>query len=130
MRDEYDFSNATRGPVLPVAGKADIIARSLAMHRLIAARIRENPALLERVQDTLSRWRIIVDVRSQPYLAEWQALLDAGLDTLLDFATSESEHAATMRQCSPFCGILTQQERAAFLKDWNDKRSEATHAQR
>lgn len=106
--------------VPPAAGKSDIIARSLAMHRLIAARLREHPDMLVRVQDTLSRWRIIVDVRSQPYLAEWQALLDAGLDTLLDFATSESEHAATMRQCSPFCRILTQRERAEFLKNWRD----------
>lgn len=101
--------------------KPNLNARSLDMHRLIADKIRNDPAQMERVRSTLKRWLSIVDGRSLPYLMEWQRLLDAGIDECLKVATEDSEHAATLRQSSPFCGILTEQERLEFLDTWRPR---------
>jgi hypothetical protein len=94
-------------------------ARSLAMHCLIAEKIARNPALFERVTRTLRHWRVVVCTASQPYLQEWETLVAQGLPACLAMATQNSEHAAALRQSSPFTGILTHQERFAFLKSWS-----------
>ena len=97
----------------------EIDARSLELHRLIAAKVRRDPALLDRVRLTLRRWRDPGDPsRSDRYLAEWERLLSQGPETMLAVAVEDSERAAALRQCSPFAGILTPAERFAFLKAW------------
>ena len=95
-----------------------IDARSRAMHALVAAKIRANPALFEHVKATLARWRVIVSASSQPYLIEWERLANEGVEPCLIFAVENSEQADVMRQSSPFTGILTNAERFAFLKNW------------
>ncbi len=97
----------------------EIDARSLELHRLIAEKVRREPALLDRVRSTLERWRDPGNPsRSDPYLAEWERVMAQGLERLLATAVEESERAAALRQCSPFAGILTPAERFAFLKAW------------
>lgn len=95
--------------------------RSLALHRLIAEKIRQEPALFERVKATLARWETIVCANSQPYVREWQRLADLGLEECLAVATEDSERAAAMRQASPFCGILSEEERREFFLAWARK---------
>jgi len=102
----------------------EIDARSLELHRLIAAKVRREPELLDRVRLTLQRWRDPGNPsRAEPYLAEWDQLMAQGLEPVLAAATEESERTAALRQCSPFAGILSSAERFAFLKAWA-----ATHA--
>jgi hypothetical protein len=102
----------------------EIDARSLELHRLIAAKVRREPELLDRVRLTLQRWRDPGNLsRADPYLAEWERLMAQGLEQVLATAIEESERAAALRQCSPFSGILSPAERFAFLKTWT-----ATHA--
>jgi len=55
--------------------------RSLALHRLIAEKIRRDPDLFENVKRTLARWSQIVCANSQPYVKEWQRLVDLGKTT-------------------------------------------------
>ena len=93
--------------------------RSLDLHRLIAQRLRQQPQRLEGVRGTLARWKVIVAVHSQPYVTEWQRLVDAGLDAALAMAVEESERAAALRQCSPFGSVLTPRERSVFFKQWS-----------
>jgi hypothetical protein len=95
--------------------------RSLALHRLVVEKIRKNPALFDNVKRTLTHWRSIVSVNSQPYLEEWEQLVNKGIDTCLTAAVEDSEHADALRQTSPFCGILTNQERFVFFKEWRQK---------
>jgi hypothetical protein len=102
----------------------EIDTRSLELHRLIAAKVRREPELLDRVRLTLQRWRDPgKPSRAEPYLAEWEQLMAQGLEPVLAAAIEESERAAALRQCSPFAGILSSAERFAFLKAWA-----ATHA--
>ena|SRR5436190_2008772 len=93
--------------------------RSLAMHRLIAAKIRRDRALFEKAKATLARWRDNVSGHSQPYLEEWERLMNQNMEACLGVAVQDTEWAAAMRQCSPFAGALTNRERFAFLKTWN-----------
>lgn len=103
----------------------EIDARSLALHRLVAEKVRRDPTLLHIAMDNLARWRSKATSNDLEYLAEWERLLHAGLDPALAAATDDSERASTLRQASPFAGILTPSERAAFLRAWK-----AVHAAR
>lgn len=97
----------------------EIDQRSLALHRLLTEKIRQDPALFENVKRTLAHWRKTVCANSQPYLEEWQRLVDLGTEECLAVATEDSERANAMRQASPFCGILTNEERWEFLLEWD-----------
>ncbi len=88
--------------------------RSLAMHRLIVKRIRQNPALLDKARTTLAHWQTM-----HPEMVcnhEWADWLDRPLDETLAFMVDESETATRLRQSSPFCGVLTNQERRQFIE--------------
>jgi enoyl-CoA hydratase/carnithine racemase len=98
----------------------EIDARSLAMHRLIAEKVRREPALLEAAKATLARWRSIGDASTRAYDEQWERALSEGLEATLRVALEDSERGDAMRQCSPFPGILTPRERFAFLRAWKD----------
>ena len=99
----------------------DIDTRSLALHQLVAEKIRHQPHFLGHVEATLARWRTMVCPASQPYLEEWQQLLAQGIESCLAVAVEDSPRAAALRQCSPFTGVLTHAERFKFLKAWSRK---------
>lgn len=97
--------------------------RSLALHRLIAEKIRRDPALFDRVLQTLARWRAAASEASQPYLQAWEVLAREGMDVCLRVAEEDSERSAALRQASPFAGLLSNAERFAFLKTWRRDRA-------
>lgn len=93
--------------------------RSLALHRLIAERIRRDPALLDRARKTLDRWMAMNPRnRAEPDLIEWRAAIDQGIDATIALMIDPGEHATDLRQSAPFTGILTDDERRAFLAGW------------
>lgn len=96
-----------------------IDARSLALHRAVAAKLRRDHTLFEHAQLTLQRWRGTVSPSAQPYLEEWERLMAQGLEATLAVALDDSEHGAALRQSSPFTSVLTNKERFALLKNWN-----------
>jgi len=96
----------------------EIDQRSLALHRLVAEKIRHDPLLLMRAQQTLSRWRQSASPRVLDYLDQWQQLLDRGVDECLAVALDDAQYAAALRQSSPLACLLSPQERYAFLKQW------------
>jgi hypothetical protein len=102
----------------PMRTHQEIDERSLALHRLVAERITHDPALLEKVRETVARWRGTVCIASQPYLEEWECLIDQGVEACLAVAVEDSQRGAALRQSSPFSGVLTNRERFAFLRDW------------
>jgi hypothetical protein len=96
----------------------EIDQRSLALHRLVAERVMHDPALFEKARMTLARWRRTVCIASQPYLEEWERLMNKGVEACLSVAVEDSQRAAALRQSSPFSGVLTNRERFLFLKQW------------
>lgn len=99
-----------------------LAARSLELHRRVAAKIRQHPELLNKAFDNLRRWRPTTAASSLPYLDEWQELLDQGMEVALAKAVEDSEHAACLRRSSPFSGVLSDEERWAVLRAWDFSR--------
>ena len=99
--------------------------RSLAFHRLIAAKLRADPALLGLALANLDRWEAGASPRLLPVLAEWRALLAGPPDELLTVLTGENERSARPRQSSPFAGALTSGERFAVLREFQTRKSRA-----
>jgi hypothetical protein len=92
--------------------------RSLAMHRLIADKIRAEPKLFEIASQNIERWSRTPG-RNGALLAAWSKLLMQGIPATLAMATEDSERARELRQSTPFAGVLSPQERWSFLKKWN-----------
>jgi hypothetical protein len=92
-----------------------IDARSLEMDRLIAQRLRENPAVLDKARSVLARWMSSCDASVRPALDEWRAILDGPVSGVFAVLEGEDERSMRLRQSSPFCGILTPAERTAIL---------------
>jgi hypothetical protein len=92
--------------------------RSLAMHRLIAAKVEANPALLDQARENLRRWQ---ELEGCPKLAlaEWEQILGGPLGRVTEFLTDRSERAARLRQSSPFAGLLTEAEREAIYESYS-----------
>lgn len=96
----------------------EVDRRSLALHRLVADKIRNDPELFDHAGQTVARWKTIVSVNTQPYIAQWELLIQSGMETCLAAAVEDSEHATLLRKSSPFAGLLTNQERFSFLRAW------------
>lgn len=92
--------------------------KSLELHRLAVQKIKADPALFCRVQETLTRFMAKAGAMPSRYLMEWQAILDQGMDAALPVAVEDSERAQVLRSTSPFAGVLDEEERLAFLAAW------------
>lgn len=98
---------------------------NLELGRAVAAKLRRQPELFERVvANKLRRWRASIesgDPGSSHYLEQWERLKTAGLEACLAQVTEESERATALRQASPFAGVLTSAERISVLRAWRAK---------
>lgn len=99
--------------------------RSLAFDRLIAAKLRAEPALVEKARANLARWLATSSPRVSPDLLEWQRVLSGPFDALLALIEATDERAARLRQSSPFCGILTTEERTGIIREFQQRESVA-----
>lgn len=80
------------------------------MHRLVAAKLRADPALLDKARENLRRWQKIEGSPSLT-LAEWENILSGSTAQVAQFLEERSDTATRLRQSSPFAGILTDAER-------------------
>ena len=93
--------------------------RSLALDQAIARILRAHPEMIERAKVTLEGWIQTRQPAVPRVLLEWREILNHGpLETILALLTSAGEEARRLRQSSPFCGILSPQERLAILKEY------------
>lgn len=86
----------------------DIDLRSLALARAVAAKIDENPILLESVK----KW---VCKQEAPAYLEWESYLERPWEEIREILLDPSEEGCRLRQSSPFVGILSPQERWEFF---------------
>ena len=97
--------------------------RSLAFERLIAAKLRSDPTLLEKARGNLGRWLETCSAGARPDLLEWQRLLSGPFNDLLALMEATDERATRLRQSSPFCGILTPEERLGIIREFQARES-------
>ncbi len=85
---------------------------SLEFGRRTAARLRQQPGLLQLAHDNLARWsRQNAGAPSLLHCyAEWRELLQRPLEEICSVLTSDNEVARRLRQNSPFAGILNARE--------------------
>jgi hypothetical protein len=86
--------------------------RAFELHRLVAAKIRQEPALFDRAREILKRWQATVSPGSKRYLDEWERLMDQGIEVTLRVALQDTE-----RKSSPFSTLLSSQEREAWRRE-------------
>ena len=95
--------------------------RSLAFDRLIAAKLRSQPSLVEKARGNLARWLETCSAGAKPALLEWQRLLSGSFDELLALMQATDERATRLRQSSPFCGILSESERLSIIREFQGR---------
>jgi hypothetical protein len=98
---------------------AQIDARSLEMHKLMACRIEKDPSLRDKALEILDRWQAKKGA-SEPYFVKWRALLRGDLKDLLAMMLSPTEEATAKRQTSPFGGpdFISEEERLSLIKKY------------
>ena len=93
--------------------------RSLALHRAIAVRLREDPKrVLTQARRTLDRMLERTGYSPHP-LREWSVFLDRPLEALLPLLTDPSPWARELRHVTPFAGILSAAERAEVYREFH-----------
>ena len=103
--------------------------KALWLHRAVAGRLVTEPeAVLDKAAENLRRLRQVhPDGMAATWLSRWQAVLDAGVETVLETLTSRAADAVELRQNSPFAGVLPEAERravlAAFAQRWRSDRA-------
>jgi len=98
--------------------------RSLALDRAITQKLRAQPDLLQRAKTTLERRMQQRQPTVPPVLLEWREILERWpLEKVLELLTSSGEQPRRLRQSSPFCGILSPQERLAVFKEYESRRT-------
>ena len=87
------------------------------MHRVVADRLRAGDSSpLARAYANLSRWQRQFGGELPTAYAEWVAILDEGLEAVLEVLEGSSQRAIRLRSSSPFAGVLTASERWEILK--------------
>jgi len=99
--------------------------RSLAFDRLVARKLRMNPDLVKKAQANLRRWLVTCSASVRPVLLEWQSLLEGPAEALLAQLEATDERATRLRQSSPFCGVITAEERNCILREFHVRESSA-----
>jgi hypothetical protein len=96
---------------------------SLWLHAAVLARLFQDPdVVIERARVNLAAMQASgAGARSEPYLREWDAFLDAGVAAIADTLLGPSDHGVTMRSRTPFAGALPQDEVAAIMTLWQER---------
>jgi len=87
-------------------------AISLEIGKRVAARLRQDPRVLQIARENLARWshRNADSASLLRCYAEWQILLDRPLEEICQILQSDDEESRRLRQNSPFAGVLTASE--------------------
>lgn len=90
-------------------------ARSLAMHCVIAERLRREPGrVVAKARENLARWRARAGTDAPGYIEEWAHILSQPWAHIAGVMTDTGEDGMRLRQSSPFAGVLTPTERRAI----------------
>jgi hypothetical protein len=100
--------------------------RSRTFDRLIAEKLRANPSLVEKARGNALRWLESCSSGVRPALLEWLQVLDLPPNQIIAVLEAEDERSTRLRQSTPFCGILTEAERLAIIREFYERESNAT----
>ena len=84
--------------------------RSIQLHRAVALKIALEPAIIESTKNEISTL-ILKHQESTKYFLKWLDILSHSLSFIQEKLVEDSEEMATLRQSSPFAGVLNPRER-------------------
>lgn len=94
--------------------------RSVAYHRVIAERLRDQPAILDSARRRIQDW--LASGPAAPAAApRWAAVLAGDTTSIAAFLVERSEQADELRQSSPFAGALDPRERWQIWRATRDR---------
>ncbi|WIB65529.1 helix-turn-helix transcriptional regulator [Curtobacterium sp. MCBD17_040] len=104
------------GPAAPFERREDRV--SFELHRAVAKKLIDDPdSVLSVVPDNLKKMRDRVHgPLAHEWLNEWERLTTSSVGALVDAMLATNEHAAELRQNSPFAGALSQDERIEAIR--------------
>ena len=89
--------------------------RSVWLHRAVLLKLlQDRESVVSKAIENLKAMRPI-HPNSAPYFDQWETLLHGSLVPLVGAMTSLEEEFVALRQCSPFSGILSTEERDEVL---------------
>jgi excisionase family DNA binding protein len=91
--------------------RSDGHQRSLALHALIVGKLlSDRDHVVEVAKRNLKKRR---DSHSAPYTREWERLIDGPVPVLVIAMLDQSSKGTTLRSCTPFTGLLSEEELAS-----------------
>ena len=91
--------------------------KSLAVHRLIAARLLHDPVpTLRKAHANLDKLRASDRGHSTQLLDDWDTILKRPADEIVTAMLARTQHGIDLRQMTPFAGVLTDAERRKALR--------------
>jgi hypothetical protein len=88
--------------------------RSWALHGEVARRLLCNPGLVALARRRVAAW--LEHPNDNPYAERWHELLSRDVADLATALTDTSTEMCTLRQSSPFAGVLDSRTRWRILK--------------
>ena len=90
--------------------------RSLAIHRLVAERIRADPTVLEVARKRVAEWQCTCTMNPK-YPQAWSKLLNGPVERLLEMLVDPGETATELRHVSPFAGVVDMATRERVWRE-------------
>jgi hypothetical protein len=94
--------------------------RSVAYHRVIAERLREQPEVLEKARRRVETW-LTSEAGARFYARKWAEVLARDPAAIAAFLVERTELADELRQSSPFAGALKPQERWRIFRETRER---------
>ena len=94
--------------------------RSLALHREVARRLREEPEVLEIARRRVRRWLADGSAPGR-WAARWAEILEGSTDEVARAITDTGPEARDLRQVTPFAGALDARTRWSILRQHCDE---------
>ena len=89
--------------------------RSLALHREVARRMLARPELLEHARNRVEGWSRDRRIAAH-WVKAWSELLSHSLDEVIVAITDRGETGRSLRQTSPFAGVIDSKTRWEILR--------------
>ncbi len=95
--------------------------RSIALHREVARRILARPELLEHARIRVEGWSEEDNVAAH-WVGMWSKLLSRSLEEVIAAITDRGEAGRSLRQTSPFAGVIDAKTRWKILRQCEKER--------
>ena len=104
-----------------------IDARALVLAHHVVAHMEADSARpgLEKARQTCQRWLRILPPSQHACVLEWCQILEQPWGEIRNALLDSGERGNRLRQNSPFCGVLSNQERWKILREFEANESRA-----